>query len=398
MRTVVALSLLVASASAFAPNAAIFNAQRRPTLAVSQRAAALPLHGLRMNADSKTPANKRFIGKAAAFTAAASIAFSGGAMASLRSNPALQNAGPQIEALVAHGDAPKGSNPLASFLKGGVSATISKTAVAPIERIKLLLQVQATSTQITDPYKGIVDCASRVYKEQGAGAFWRGNTANIIRYFPTQALNFAFKDKFKEMFVRPAAEVGFWLFFLGNLAAGGAAGASSLMFVYPLDFARTRLGADVGKSKSERQFDGLVDCIKKIYKSDGLGGLYQGFAASIAGIIVYRAAFFGGYDTLKAVCIQAGFGAVVWQAFIVAEITTTIAGLISYPFDTVRRRLMMKSGGGSTVEYKGTIDCAVKIVKNEGVVGLFNGALSNVFRGTGAAFVLVLYDWMSKFI
>jgi len=141
-----------------------------------------------------------------------------------------------------------------------------------------------------------------------------------------------------------------------------------------------------------------VDCIKKIYKSDGLGGLYQGFAASIAGIIVYRAAFFGGYDTLKAVCIQAGFGAVVWQAFIVAEITTTIAGLISYPFDTVRRRLMMKSGGGSTVEYKGTIDCAVKIVKNEGVGGLFNGALSNVFRGTGAAFVLVLYDWMSKFI
>jgi len=398
MRTVVALSLLVASASAFAPNAAVFNAQRRPALAVSQRAAALPLQGLRMNADSKTPNNKKFIGKAAAFTAAASIAFSGGAMASLRASPALQNAGPQIEAIVAHGDAPKGSNPLASFLKGGISATISKTAVAPIERIKLLLQVQATSTQITDPYKGIVDCATRVYKEQGVGAFWRGNTANIIRYFPTQALNFAFKDKFKEMFVRPAAEVGFWMFFLGNLAAGGAAGASSLMFVYPLDFARTRLGADVGKSKSERQFDGLVDCIRKIYKSDGLGGLYQGFAASIAGIIVYRAAFFGGYDTLKSVCIQAGFGAVVWQAFIVAEITTTIAGLVSYPFDTVRRRLMMKSGGGSTVEYKGTLDCAAKIIKNEGVGGLFNGALSNVFRGTGAAFVLVLYDWMSKFI
>ena len=61
----------------------------------------------------------------------------------------------------------------------------------------------------------------------------------------------------------------------GNLAAGGAAGASSLLFVYPLDFARTRLGADIGKGKDERQFNGLLDCIKKIYKSDGIGGLYQ---------------------------------------------------------------------------------------------------------------------------
>ena len=57
----------------------------------------------------------------------------------------------------------------------------------------------------------------------------------------------------------------------------------------------------------------MFDCIGKIYKSDGLAGLYQGFAASIAGIIVYRAAFFGGYDTLKSVCLTAGFGATVWQ-------------------------------------------------------------------------------------
>ena len=59
---------------------------------------------------------------------------------------------------------------------------------------------------------------------------------------------------------------------------------------------------------------------------------------------------------------------------------------------------MMKSGGGSTEQYDGTIDCFTKIIKKEGVGGLFNGALSNVFRGTGAAIVLVLYDWMSKFI
>ncbi len=208
---------------------------------------------------------------------------------------------------------------LKTFLKGGISATISKTATAPIERIKLLMQVQATSTQITQKYTGIIDCAVRVYKDQGILAFWRGNTANIIRYFPTQALNFAFKDKFKEIFVRPASEVGFWLFFLGNLASGGAAGATSLLIVYPLDFARTRLGADIGKG-DKRQFNGMFDCIAKIYKSDGLGGLYQGFAASIYGIIVYRAAFFGGFDTMKSTLAGLGFGGAVWQAFIVAQV------------------------------------------------------------------------------
>lgn len=155
-----------------------------------QRAAALPLNGMRMSADTAKPGNKKFIGKAAAFTAAASIALSGGAMASLRSNPSLQNSGPVVEQIVAHGGSSSNhANPFASFIKGGISATVSKTAVAPIERIKLLLQVQATSKQIADPYKGIIDCATRVYKEQGIAAFWRGNTANIIRYFPTQVLS-----------------------------------------------------------------------------------------------------------------------------------------------------------------------------------------------------------------
>jgi len=79
------------------------------------------------------------------------------------------------------------------FMAGGISAAISKTAVAPIERVKLLLQVQHASKQITADmqYKGIMDTLVRIPKEQGFLSFWRGNLANVIRYFPTQALNFA---------------------------------------------------------------------------------------------------------------------------------------------------------------------------------------------------------------
>jgi solute carrier family 25 (mitochondrial adenine nucleotide translocator), member 4/5/6/31 len=88
---------------------------------------------------------------------------------------------------------------------------------------------------------GIVDAFVRIPKEQGFLSFWRGNLANVIRYFPTQALNFAFKDVYKQIFMSGVdKKTQFWRWFAANLASGGAAGATSLCFVYPLDFARTR--------------------------------------------------------------------------------------------------------------------------------------------------------------
>jgi solute carrier family 25 (adenine nucleotide translocator) protein 4/5/6/31 len=129
----------------------------------------------------------------------------------------------------------------------------------------------------------------RIPKEQGLIAYWRGNLANVIRYFPTQALNFAFKDKYKQIFLGGVDKnTQFWRHFAGNLASGGAAGATSLCFVYPLDFARTRLGADVGKTGAERQFKGLGDCLVKVFKSDGLIGLYRGFNVSVQGMATLR--------------------------------------------------------------------------------------------------------------
>jgi solute carrier family 25 (adenine nucleotide translocator) protein 4/5/6/31 len=281
---------------------------------------------------------------------------------------------------------------------GGTAAAISKTAVAPIERVKLLLQVQDASTTITADkrYKGIMDVLIRVPKEQGFAALWRGNLANVIRYFPTQALNFAFKDTYKKVFVEGYdKKKDFWKFFAGNLASGGAAGATSLCFVYPLDFARTRLAADVGKG-STREFKGLGDCLVKIPKSDGPIGLYRGFFVSVQGIIIYRAAYFGMFDTAKMV-FAADKKLNFFMAWGIAQVVTVGSGILSYPWDTVRRRMMMQSGR-KDILYKNTWDCAVKIVQNEGMGAMFKGALSNVFRGTGGALVLAIYDEIQKFI
>jgi len=281
------------------------------------------------------------------------------------------------------------------FLAGGISAAVSKTAVAPIERVKLLLQVQHVSKQIAadQRYKGIVDAFVRIPKEQGFMSFWRGNLANVIRYFPTQALNFAFKDVYKQMFMSGVdKKTQFWRWFVANLASGGAAGATSLCFVYPLDFARTRLAADVGKGAGEREFSGLGNCLVKIFKSDGLGGLYRGFSVSVQGIIIYRAAYFGLYDSAAGMLPDPKKTPLLVK-WMIAQCVTTVSGIVSYPFDTVRRRMMMQSGRAKgEILYKNTLDCWVKIAKTEGRKAFFKGALSNVIRGTGGALVLVFYD------
>lgn len=296
------------------------------------------------------------------------------------------------------------SNPkefLKDFLAGGIAAAISKTAVAPIERVKLLLQVQHISKNIPpdQQYKGMIDCFIRIPREQGMLAYWRGNLANVIRYFPTQALNFAFKDKYKKIFLGGVdKDKQFWRYFMGNLASGGAAGATSLCFVYPLDFARTRLAADVGKGPGEREFSGLLDCLKKIFKTDGLLGLYRGFLVSVQGIIIYRAAYFGFYDTARGMLPNPKTTPIIIN-FAIAQAVTTVSGIISYPFDTVRRRMMMQSGlDKSEMLYRNTAHCWATIARTEGPSAFFKGAFSNILRGTGGALVLVFYDELKKLL
>ena len=241
-------------------------------------------------------------------------------------------------------------------------------------------------------YTGIGNCFTRVYQEQGLGAFWRGNFVNVLRYFPTQAFNFAFKDTIKAMFPKYSSKTDFGMFFLVNMASGGLAGAGSLCIVYPLDYARTRLASDVGSGK--RQFSGLSDCLVKTMKVGGVGSLYNGFGVSVVGIIPYRGVYFGMFDSLMGLNPygkQSDFIGLL-SKFAIAQTTAITAGYASYPFDTVRRRLQMQSE--KPVEewlYKGTMDCFVKIAKEEGMGAMFKGAGANALRTVGSALVLVLY-------
>merc|ERR1711921_22359 len=176
--------------------------------------------------------------------------------------------------------------------------------------------------------------------------------------------------------------------FATNIASGGAAGTMSLLFVYSLDYARTRLANDAKGKGGERQFNGLVDVYVKTLKSDGIQGLYRGFAISAVGIFVYRGLYFGLYDTLKPILL--GHDASVFVSFLLGWVITVTAGLASYPIDTIRRRMMMTSG--QAVKYKNSLDCGVQILKNEGFMSMMKGAGANVLRGVAGAGVLAGFD------
>ncbi|VDM17330.1 unnamed protein product [Hydatigera taeniaeformis] len=279
-----------------------------------------------------------------------------------------------------------------NFCLSGAAAVIAKTAAAPIERVKLLVQNQGEMLKLGTldrPYNGVIDCTIRTFKSEGLLPFWRGNLPNCLRYFPTQALNFAFKDKVKAA-IKPQKSDPYAVAFTKNVVSGGIAGALSLVFVYSLDYCRTRLASDTKSAKkgAARQYDGMIDVYKKTWKTDGIVGLYRGFVISCIGIMVYRGFYFGLYDTIKPIFLGEDAGVTV--SFILGYGVTVSAGLLSYPIDTIRRRMMMTSG--AAVKYKGSLDCAVSIIRDEGPMSLMRGAGANILRGVAGAGVLAGFD------
>jgi solute carrier family 25 (adenine nucleotide translocator) protein 4/5/6/31 len=272
---------------------------------------------------------------------------------------------------------------------GGTAAYISKSIASPIEVVKLRLQLQQALLDkgiITVRYNGIIDCFRRLYTENGLPAFFKGNATNALRFFLTQALNFSFRDLFRKIIEERNGSIGF----AGNLAAGGTAGAFTQMIVYPLDFARTRL-ANQAKSGKNGEYAGLMDCIKKTHRSDGFEGLYRGFTVSCMCMIIYRGFYFGIYDSLRP-HLPKRLEENMAVTFGLGYLAAIASGALSYPLDTVRRRMMMTSG--EKVKFAGTAECMRKIWAEGGWKAFFRGGAANIVGGVTGAAVFSIYDRM----
>jgi len=280
---------------------------------------------------------------------------------------------------------------------GGVSGAVAKTLMAPIERVKILMQTQDSNPKILSGeekrYSSLVDCFKRVQAEQGMNAFWRGNLVNCLRYAPQQGSALAFNDTIRSLTPKCDPVKDFVMATAFSLASGGLSGAAANTICYPFDFARTRLASDVGGGK--KTFNGIGDCIMKTVKEGGITGLYRGWAVTCAGAFVYRGGQLGLFSQIMAMNPykddKGPFG--LFVTFCAATAGRTAVMPFNYPFDTVRRRLMLESEKPVASRlYSGGVDCFFKVMKTEGFGGMYKGMVPELFRGVGGSVVLVAYN------
>lgn len=283
------------------------------------------------------------------------------------------------------------------LIVGGSIGAIAKTAMAPVERIKLLMQTQDSNPAVISGevkrYTSIGDCFTRVKAEQGLASFWRGNLVNCLRYAPQQGSALAFNDLLNNAFPNYSSKTDFWKSFGVKLFSGGLSGAVANTICYPFDYARTRLASDVKKGKG--QFNGIWDCISSTVKKQGVTGLYTGWSVTCAGAFVYRAGQLGCFKQIQDLNPykndKGTKGAI--SSFLAVTTARTVIMPFNYPFDTVRRRMMLQSEKPVSERlYKGSFDCYFKILKKEGFKGMYKGMVPELFRGLGGSLVIVLYD------
>jgi len=283
------------------------------------------------------------------------------------------------------------------LLIGGTIGAISKTIMAPVERVKLLMQTQDSNEAVRSGevkrYTSISNCFSRVNSEQGKLAFWRGNLVNCLRYAPQQGSALAFNDFLNNLFPAYNTNTDFWKSFATKLTSGGLAGALANTICYPFDFARTRLASDLKSGKP--QFKGITDCIVTTVRNQGIIGLYTGWVVTCMGAFVYRAGQLGCFKQIQDLNPyqkdKGTLGAV--SSFISVTIARTVVMPFNYPFDTVRRRMMLESEKSKEQRiYKGSWDCFKSVLAKEGFKGMYKGLVPELFRGIGGSVVVVTYD------
>uniref|UniRef100_A0A383VTZ2 ADP,ATP carrier protein n=1 Tax=Tetradesmus obliquus TaxID=3088 RepID=A0A383VTZ2_TETOB len=280
----------------------------------------------------------------------------------------------------------------------GGSGAIAKTAVAPLERVKILLQVQQMSSlPQQQQYKGLWDALRRIpSREGGIAALYRGNGANVARLLPDVGFKFAVHDQFKLMFTPPD---GSPLGVQEKMAAGAATGILRTLMFYPLDFSRTRLTADTTPAGRQRPFAGVASCLRHAWHQRGLRAWYQGMGMSLPGVVVYTSISFTAYDSLKQQLPADKASKEQWWYPFAKIGCGAAAGIAaqtaSYPLDTLRRRLQVNGAPGTSLQYKGYLHCLRHMAQHK------EGLLRQLFRGwginclktaPGAAVQFVAYD------
>ena len=277
---------------------------------------------------------------------------------------------------------------MASFVAGGMAGAISRTIVSPLERMKILFQVQGPGHA---NYSGIVPTLSKMWREEGFKGYLRGNGTNCIRIIPYSATQFAAYSIYKKLLIGQTKSD---LDTFRRLCAGAMAGITSVTLTYPLDLVRTRLSiqtsAVVTRSSSTssasappRQQQSIWACIRQICKAEGgIFALYRGIFPTVLGVAPYVGINFAVYERMRELVTPKGkrepsaYGKLMSGA-----VSGGVAQTITYPMDVLRRRFQVGSMTGiGTERYKGVWEAVRSISRTEGYKGFYKGLLPNLLK------------------
>ncbi|CAO3662182.1 unnamed protein product [Umbelopsis vinacea] len=265
------------------------------------------------------------------------------------------------------------------LIAGGVAGAISRTAVSPMERMKILFQVQGPEPAA---YHGIRSTLAKMWREEGMMGFLRGNGTNVMLMEPGKTE----------------------LDTTRRLTAGALAGLVSVACTYPLDIVRTRLAVQSAtlsgvSAATDTKLPGIMTTMSQIYRTEGgVFGLYRGLWPTLLGVAPYVALNFQCYEVLKMHLLPTDQDAPsVARKLVCGALAGSIAQTVTYPLDVLRRRMQVTGMSTMQYKYRGTWDATKTMVQKEGIRGLYKGMIPNYLKVAPAISIsFVTYEWCKE--
>jgi solute carrier family 25 phosphate transporter 23/24/25/41 len=268
---------------------------------------------------------------------------------------------------------------------GGVAGVLSRTVVSPLERLKILYQVQFMTLEKAGggprKYNGVFQSLGLILKEEGVRGFYKGNGANAVRVFPYIGVQFAAFGYLSDLVkvYKYDSRMECKLSPVDKLLTGAVAGMVSVLATYPLDNVRGRLSAQGGALHS--QYTGMLDCLTSTVRAEGLRGLFAGISPTLLGIGPYVGVNFLVYETLKehAPVPEGETGPSALHLALCGGVAGTTGQTVAYPLDLLRRRFQLQTAAGNPM-YNSVGHAVKRIVSEEGISGLYKGYLPNFIK------------------
>jgi len=259
---------------------------------------------------------------------------------------------------------------LSSLLCGGAAGAIARTTVAPLDRVKILIQT-AHLSGTEAKYNSILGTARQIVKDEGFLRLWRGNFTNCIRVVPHTATQFVSYDFYKPFLIKEGQEMNIPT----RLMAGALSGMTAASVTHPMDVVRIRL-------QTQPELKGIMDSVRSVHAENGMRTFYKGYTPAMLSLSPFIAINFASFDTMKTWYygdikmtkkeLKQRNPAVILGLGAFAGI---IAQTACYPLDTVRRRMQMKG-----ITYTSTANAFSTILKDEGMRGFYKGMSANAMK------------------